>query len=294
MLTPHVDSRKDSPIPASTPGAISGAKQIARPNISRTPSTATVTQSRVRASPSSHPSQRTSSGASGSQRRPDASDMRDEDLLDNHGDEDDASESEEEPSSLSRSQIFRRAPLTKKAAVSVLSSHSEAGDDEEESSSGGYLPFAAVSKPSKADPAATLRGAPRKQPSTSQRPSSRSEKPMQEVHSSSASSASSAQPPPSSSSETKSKEPGRPEQRNAALSPKQRAALTSLSPRHRKNGSEGTPSMGSSFSDLDDASVTQSALEDALLSNMQHGGFQSNIGSRISGIGSALRNKKAT
>lgn len=41
--------------------------------------------------------------------------------------------------------------------------------------------------------------------------------------------------------------------------------------RSRKEGSEGTPSMGSSFSDIDDAGISQSALEEALLSNMQHG-----------------------
>ena len=71
-----------------------------------------------------------------------------------------------------------------------------------------------------------------------------------------------------------------------------RAAMANLgSPRaqslRRKEGSEGTPSMGSSFSDIDgtypgptnarawlncaDAGISQSALEEALLSNMQHG-----------------------
>ncbi|PSN70073.1 hypothetical protein BS50DRAFT_619003 [Corynespora cassiicola Philippines] len=58
------------------------------------------------------------------------------------------------------------------------------------------------------------------------------------------------------------------------LSPKHRAELAKLSPRRamsRKDGSEGTPSMGSSFSDIDDASISQSALEEALLSNIQHG-----------------------
>lgn len=62
--------------------------------------------------------------------------------------------------------------------------------------------------------------------------------------------------------------------------------------------------MGSSFSDLDgmsltpdddgfflidgpDASVTQSALEEALLSNMQHGG----MASRMSTISQALRSR---
>ncbi|XWW98317.1 hypothetical protein V2A60_006317 [Cordyceps javanica] len=49
-------------------------------------------------------------------------------------------------------------------------------------------------------------------------------------------------------------------------------------------GSDGTPSMGSSFSDLDDASVTQSALEEALASHM-HG-----AGSRFS-ISQAFRSR---
>ncbi|KAK5102231.1 hypothetical protein LTR70_004534 [Exophiala xenobiotica] len=61
------------------------------------------------------------------------------------------------------------------------------------------------------------------------------------------------------------------------LSPRQQAALAAaagLSPRLRRqpgtggHGSDTSPSMGSSFSDLDDASVTQSALEEALLSGM--------------------------
>ncbi|KAL1859127.1 hypothetical protein Plec18167_007493 [Paecilomyces lecythidis] len=72
-----------------------------------------------------------------------------------------------------------------------------------------------------------------------------------------------------------------------ALSP-QRAAH--LSPRRRAaagNDASDTPSMGSSFSDLDDASVTQSALEEALLSNMQHGG----MASRMSTISQALRSR---
>ncbi|OAG10431.1 uncharacterized protein CC84DRAFT_484173 [Paraphaeosphaeria sporulosa] len=55
-----------------------------------------------------------------------------------------------------------------------------------------------------------------------------------------------------------------------------RAVMVQLSPRRlgtrsRKDGSEGTPSMGSSFSDIDDTSISQSALEEALLSNIQHG-----------------------
>ncbi|KAF7587749.1 hypothetical protein BBP40_006794 [Aspergillus hancockii] len=54
-----------------------------------------------------------------------------------------------------------------------------------------------------------------------------------------------------------------------------------------REGSDDTPSMGSSFSDLDDASVTQSALEEALMSHMQHGG----MASRMSTISQAIRSR---
>jgi hypothetical protein len=77
---------------------------------------------------------------------------------------------------------------------------------------------------------------------------------------------------------------------------------------YSRDGSDGTPSMGSSFSDLDgktivhsdfdlclanwiyppDASVTQSALEEALASKMQDGGT---IGSRMSTLSQALRSR---
>ncbi|OAP59478.1 hypothetical protein AYL99_06776 [Fonsecaea erecta] len=91
------------------------------------------------------------------------------------------------------------------------------------------------------------------------------------------------------------------------LSPQHRALLHShshsqsasagASPRRHGTGpgSDTSPSMGSSFSDLDDTSVTQSALEEALLSGMGNttmtthfGGF----GGRVtSGIGQALRSR---
>jgi hypothetical protein len=48
--------------------------------------------------------------------------------------------------------------------------------------------------------------------------------------------------------------------------------------------------MGSSFSDLDDASVTQSALEEALASNMQLAN-QNGMASRVSTISQALRSR---
>ncbi|KAE8372618.1 hypothetical protein BDV26DRAFT_285786 [Aspergillus bertholletiae] len=75
------------------------------------------------------------------------------------------------------------------------------------------------------------------------------------------------------------------------LSPRRTAEAARHSPRRLnasgRDTSDGTPSMGSSFSDLDDASVTQSALEEALLSNIQHGG----MASRMSTISQALRSR---
>ncbi|KAE8148104.1 hypothetical protein BDV25DRAFT_158995 [Aspergillus avenaceus] len=74
------------------------------------------------------------------------------------------------------------------------------------------------------------------------------------------------------------------------LSPRRTAELAGLSPRQSntsgRDASDGTPSMGSSYSDLEDTSVTQSALEEALMSNMQHG-----MASRMSLIGQSLRSR---
>ncbi|KAI1076978.1 hypothetical protein F5B20DRAFT_553638 [Whalleya microplaca] len=72
------------------------------------------------------------------------------------------------------------------------------------------------------------------------------------------------------------------------LSPRRTMELAGRSPGGKGKGysrdSDGTPSMGSSFSDLDDASVTQSALEEALASKLQDGGTinLSSLGGTIS------------
>lgn len=118
--------------------------------------------------------------------------------------------------------------------------------------------------------------------------------------------------------------PSQPRRPIGPLSPRRTAELASLvgrNPRRQqqqqqhgqsKPGSDGTPSMGSSFSDLDgtvrpltsssgsitidscfsssaDTSVTQSALEEALLSNMQGGA--GGVASRMSTISQALRSR---
>ncbi|KAK0723885.1 hypothetical protein B0T21DRAFT_414242 [Apiosordaria backusii] len=77
---------------------------------------------------------------------------------------------------------------------------------------------------------------------------------------------------------------------HGTLSPRSRTAeLRDKGKGVSREGSDGTgtPSMGSSFSDLDDASVTQSALEEALASRMQDG----TIGSRMSVIGHAIKSR---
>ncbi|CRL20678.1 unnamed protein product [Penicillium camemberti] len=94
------------------------------------------------------------------------------------------------------------------------------------------------------------------------------------------------------SSGGRSSVPGGPRRtsQGASILSSQRAAERQNSRKSTASGreaSDGTPSMGSSFSDLDDASVTQSALEEALLSNMQHGG----MASRMSTISQALRSR---
>ena len=73
------------------------------------------------------------------------------------------------------------------------------------------------------------------------------------------------------------------------LSPRQQATLASAGLSPRRQGSESSPSMGSSFSDLEDTSVTQSALEEALMSGM--GNTTNTMASRVSGISQALKSR---
>ncbi|KAI0534057.1 hypothetical protein GGR58DRAFT_484213 [Xylaria digitata] len=74
------------------------------------------------------------------------------------------------------------------------------------------------------------------------------------------------------------------------LSPRRTIELTGRSLGGKTKGhsrdSDGTPSMGSSYSDLDDASVTQSAMEEALASRMQD---NSTISSFRGTIGNVFR-----
>ena len=173
---------------------------------------------------------------------------------------------------LSRSRAYVRRPRYS-SSKPPLGPLSDADEDQEDSQP--FLPFSdarILAQPKPSDPSATVRIAPEKPSSLLQSPI-KPEAPglSHTAHSSSSSTQSQSQP----------------SSRNARIA---RNPLSSLSPRQRriaKEGSEGTPSMGSSFSDLDDASVTQSALEEALANEMNHGG----VASRMSTISQALRSR---
>lgn len=302
--------------------------------ISRTPSSATVTQSKISCSTTKQPPlrERALRGSSGSARRPSRlspsapaspRDVYYEDAIEHEGPSE--SESEEEPSAMTRSQAFRRPLVAKKAKPSLAPLASEgdedADEDDDESSPGGYLPFAAASKPGqKEDVTATLRETPKKvarqpEPASAASRSVRPKGPTREATATTESSTSSVSsaalvmhrhsstdsehprrssadiPSSSSASHHRRASVGSAAQRPPGpLSPRHRAQLVSLSPRsNRREGSEGAPSMGSSFSDLDDASVTQSALEEALMSNMRaQGGSTMSMAGRMSSLRDAL------
>ncbi|KAF9699166.1 hypothetical protein EKO04_002786 [Ascochyta lentis] len=175
-----------------------------------------------------------------------------------------------------RSQLFKRPPRFQQRQARELASFAE-GDgtqeaDEADSQGATMLPFASAarrvpggSKQIRAQQKTQLVDRQRSIAAAKQRsPPSQA---TTETASSMTSSASASDAPSGPQAATKS-----------PVSPNfsHRAAMANLgSPRaqalRRKEGSEGTPSMGSSFSDIDDAGISQSALEEALLSNMQHG-----------------------
>jgi hypothetical protein len=132
-------------------------------------------------------------------------------------------------------------------------------EEDEDDETPAFLPISRSKRPDTtpfADPSATLRLAPSR-PATQRRQLTTPNPSTQPTHSSgsSASSAPIAQPAPASQPD------GRPTMNRPTttgpLSPHRAAELAKLSPRRRaaagKDGSDGTPSMGSSFSDLDGA-----------------------------------------
>ncbi|KAI1607932.1 hypothetical protein EDD37DRAFT_7048 [Exophiala viscosa] len=237
------------------------------------------------------------------------------------------------PSSIHRRALSQRQSLrgnvstsTDSTAQQIQHTHHDDDDDEDEPS---FLPFAqpgSTSSSARQDPGATIRpslntqqpqpGGQSSRPNiprrtTSERIVSPNVEPPTPVGVRSeraqdlTSSTSSLSPPthPSRPS-SNNNNPSNPAQTNSSgsnvprltnpLSPTHRALLQSSPRRHTGAGSDTSPSMGSSFSDLDDASVTQSALEEALLSGMGNttmtmpGG---GVAGRVSGISQALRSR---
>ncbi|KAF2150115.1 hypothetical protein K461DRAFT_296497 [Myriangium duriaei CBS 260.36] len=299
---------KDSPALAS--GTLTSPIKPNAPTISRTPSTRTVTQSRY---PSAQHDTRSFRSSFGSHRRPvtlgDITADSPSPPLAASPSSSHSSSSDDRPThpSVAKSQVFRRPP-----DLRTISSEGDAeSDDDDDDSSTGYLPFASRD-PNSSDQAATIRRAsaadrtpqlrqeivsspssggdpvsPRRVPSTtSPVPQGRATQlPRPAVNMRPSATAPHKGSRPSGAQHPSSSSARSPGPTDGALSPRRRAEL--LSGLTSKESSDGTPSMGSSFSDLDDASVTQSALEDALLSNFQNAPGAS----RMSTFSQALRSR---
>jgi hypothetical protein len=192
---------------------------------------------------------------------------------------------------VSQSRAFTRRPRfppqKPKKHLGLLSSADEEASDGSDDTP-AFLPVSNVDGPSHSmshDPSATLRHLPstsRKDPPSintdrAPRSSVNSRPPSQNfpratasgTKTSHSSSSSLSSPFPASNTQSRSISSPGPGPTSPPL------PLSALSPRTRRiarEGSEGTPSMGSSFSDLDDASVTQSALEEALAREIREGG----------------------
>ncbi|KAI9781196.1 MAG: hypothetical protein M1816_002456 [Peltula sp. TS41687] len=210
-------------------------------------------------------------------------------------DNESSSQSESE-SQTAQSQAFQRPPPH-------LSSKSRAGpyrgqEDDDEDDSPAFLPVEELPAVTRTEKGKSPRVDAKSQEPSSRRPTpnehERQRIQPQVTRHSSASSTSShpASLPPTETGLG----PSHQRRPRGPLSPRRTAELATLagrSPRRHgpsKPGSDGTPSMGSSFSDLDaDTSVTQSALEEALLSNMQGGA--GGVASRMSSISQALRSR---
>ncbi|KAM3558039.1 hypothetical protein ARSEF4850_004780 [Beauveria asiatica] len=181
-------------------------------------------------------------------------------------------ESSEDESSPAQSRIIRRPPRYQENDASY-----QVDDDGDDESEPAFQPYkSSADQNSASDLASTLRGDSRTSTKRGNKHLAR-----ERIHQSQTSDSSAGSGAPGA----ESSKPRWPKSHNSnqksgqlALSPSGKGKLSS------QDGSDETPSMGSSFSDLDDASVTQSALEEALASHM-HG-----AGSRFS-ISQAFRSR---
>ncbi|KAI2617159.1 hypothetical protein GGR54DRAFT_216468 [Hypoxylon sp. NC1633] len=262
--------RKDSPLPRND-GSLPGTpmRSTPRPTATRTSSSNTAVYTTRNLGGSSKAALKPSADA---QRRrlsslPIATSVNDEDAEPPSPGPAESSDSESSSSSSSpaQSRIIRRPPRFQgKDAASSFA------DDED--AEPAFLPYKPQSDGSTSgagqhDLSATLRGNPsRDYAKRHSKGTGRTER----IHQSQTSDSS------TSSAATPQKGPVDPNRPGAGpLSPRRTMELAGRSPGGKGKGysrdSDGTPSMGSSFSDLDDASVTQSALEEALASKMQDG-----------------------
>lgn len=252
---------RDSPVPRTE----SGTPQDSRPApLSRTPSTNTITQSRAYAQPTSIRTQghrpgrpSISSPKPPTPTAPIAPSQDQNQILDQDSPDASALSSSSSSSSesdlegpLHRSQLFKRPPRFEKKRPERLLSYDEETEDGDEGERIGNtsLPFAQAGAPLPSTTRGSSSKVPQDQPATPSRAGFEKRKEKDQAGDVSSSLASSA-----SASDAPMKSPG-------PLSPRHRADLAKLnSPRRsgtgtaksRKDGSEGTPSMGSSFSDID-------------------------------------------
>lgn len=226
------------------------------PPISRTTSTNTITQSRptVPNSPGKLPgtSERSPIAASPLQQRimdrgrPHQARRSN---LESSSEESDSDASAERPSQsfLSKSQTFRRTPRYGAGKAAKLETDDD--DDDDEDDEPAFFTLAKAGSKGAQDLGATLRS-PEQESEATREPIPVTRISSQANTESSASSLASSAAPISSPVDTtrSNRAPG-------PLSPRQRAGIAAVSPRGRgpggKDGSDGTPSMGSSFSDLD-------------------------------------------
>ncbi|KAK7433235.1 Autophagy protein 29 [Neonectria magnoliae] len=173
--------------------------------------------------------------------------------------EDSSTATSDDESSPAQSRIIRRPPRFQQNDAALPY------EDDDDESEPAFQPYKASDQPSAGDLGSTLKGDSRN--SSKKLPKSLGKVAIHksQTSDSSGSSAAMVQRPGKSREQ---RQPG-------PLSPR-RAEVAAQSPGSKsrgysREGSDGTPSMGSSFSDLDDASVTQSALEEALASHMNRG-----------------------
>ncbi|KAI1641476.1 hypothetical protein F4809DRAFT_654940 [Biscogniauxia mediterranea] len=284
--------RKDSPLPRSD-GSIPGTpiRTTPRPSATRNSSsnTAVVTTARNLGG-SGKAFMRPNSGADAQRHRlsslPIATSVDDQDDdpdPQSPGPADSSSvASTSSSSSPAQSRIIRRPPRFQ-GSNDVPSSFADDEEDEEDAEP-AFLPYRPPTDGSSSgqhDLSATLRGDPR---DFGRRLGGGRERIHRSQTSDSSASSAAAHVSKGPSDRTRQQQPGNP------LSPRRTMELVRGSPGSKNKAysrDSDTPSMGSSFSDLDDASVTQSALEEALASNLMHQD-NSTIGS-LRTIGNAFR-----